>query len=373
MKTHYRVLSVIVTVVMLIGLMPGFAIASDSQINTETVSYRTPAIFADAGDTIFLSEYNVMFSETTTVAAKDITWISGTATVTNGTVYVANKGVYTLTATSGDLTKTIYIIAKEKSETEYVLYEMDYSDLSSVDDLKNAGFVIAEQPTGFTIGIENEALAIKGNTTKDKNVNARIILPEWLGDFGDVDFSSDIKITKASNTNRYFSLMYRVQNDNFYYPLYCATFRAKTTGHNINYAPGLNSGKTPDWKTGVAISDTANLFDSKSHNFTVSLNGKNVKASVDGTTVIDNNYIGAEGGNFATGYLGYFVRGIDIEIYSTKVTVKKPTQYEKLIPAINPAILANTGDTIDLTKYGVTADDGTILFENAVWTSDDIT
>jgi hypothetical protein len=167
--------------------------------------------------------------------------------------------------------------------------------------------------------------------------------------------------------------MYRVRNDNFYYPLYCATFRAKTTGHNINYAPGLNSGNTPDWKTGVAISDTANLFDSKSHNFTVSLNGKNVKASVDGTTVIDNNYIGAEGGNFATGYLGYFVRGIDIEIYSTKVTVKKPTQYEKLVPAINPAILANTGDTIDLTKYGVTADDGTILFENAVWTSDDIT
>lgn len=138
-----RLLSAVISVIMLITMLSVFCINTYAADTTEkTVYFSTPAIFADALETVKLTDYSVMFDASNLTDAENVKWSSDSITITNNTVTPDMKGVYTLTATSGKFTKTVYLVVKEKSETEYVLYEMDFSSVESFAELEALGYTV---------------------------------------------------------------------------------------------------------------------------------------------------------------------------------------------------------------------------------------
>ena len=108
-----RALSVVLTLAMLLSMVTVFAI---TPVSAATVIKNTaPAIRANVGETITLSNYTVVFDGDSS-ATSNITWKNGSTTIT--TFKPTAKGVTVLTATSGSKTKDIYVVAKNSSDTE---------------------------------------------------------------------------------------------------------------------------------------------------------------------------------------------------------------------------------------------------------------
>ena len=118
-----RALSVVLTLAMLLSLVTVFVV---TPVSAATVIKNTaPAIRANVNETITLSNYSVVFDGDTT-ATSGITWKNGSSTIT--TFKPTAKGVTKLTATAGSKTKDIYVVAKNASDSEYVLYEANLAD-----------------------------------------------------------------------------------------------------------------------------------------------------------------------------------------------------------------------------------------------------
>ena len=125
MKTT-KLLCITLAIVMLICAIPAVSVgAADATI---LVSYSSPAIPANVGDTIKLTSYSVAFTESAVTAADKITWSSTDITITDNAVKPTAAGVYKLTATAGSATKTVYLVVKNATDTEYVLFYDDFSD-----------------------------------------------------------------------------------------------------------------------------------------------------------------------------------------------------------------------------------------------------
>ena len=305
------------------------------------VTDANPAILVNAGEVVDLTKYSVTYDSTALMPADKITWSSTELTVTDGKVKPAQAGVYKLTAVPtvhpknsskvniGNMTTTVYLVVKNLQDKEYVLFDIDYSKYT-FDELTAMGYTVAEQPTGFEINVENGALAIKGDSTNTKNVNARVLLPEWLSEFGNYSIESDIKFTKTTNPNRYFAFMYRVQNESDYYPVFTTTFRGNGA-NDAGYAPGLNSSNAPDWKSGITGTAVSALNGGVTHNFKATVVNDNIKTYIDGKNIINADFIGKYSNNYNKGYLGYFVRGVDIEISNTKVILETEPQQNPLV------------------------------------------
>ena len=133
--TMKRALSIAITLAMLLSMLTVFFV---SPVSAATViSNNSPAIRANVGETITLSNYSVTFDGDSSATTSGITWKNGSSTIT--TFKPTAKGVTTLTATAGSKTKNIYVVAKNSSDTEYVLYEANMADYT-VAQLKTAGW-----------------------------------------------------------------------------------------------------------------------------------------------------------------------------------------------------------------------------------------
>ena len=119
-----------------------------------TVTYSCPAITADIGQKITLSSYSVEFSYGTATSAADITWSSEKLTITNGTVTPTATGVYTLIASSSGKSRTVYLVVKNASDTEYVLYSHDFSNTDISD------WTVVQQSSGATVNVSDGQLIL---------------------------------------------------------------------------------------------------------------------------------------------------------------------------------------------------------------------
>ncbi len=197
-----RIFALVLALLMIIPLIAAFTARAEGA--GLAVGYSSPAICVDAGEKVDLAEVSVQF-EHGADPISGITWKDGGNTVTSFTP--AAKGVYELTATANGKTKKIYVVAKNANESEYVLYENDFS---TAPDLTQ--FRAVHQPSGTTFGYDEAEGAIYLESTKNTSDMIRVLLPEYLDSFGDAIYSADMKITKALNNSRWCSLVIRQQN-----------------------------------------------------------------------------------------------------------------------------------------------------------------
>ena len=172
-----RIISVALAI---LTLLPLILIAPVSAADdTIYVGYSSPAICTDAGKKVDLSKVSVQFAYGETPADPAATvWKDGSNTITSYTP--AEKGVYELTATANGKSRKVYVVAKNASETEYVLYENDFS---TAPDLSK--FRVIQQPSGTTFGYDEAEGAIYLDASNDGANHMRVLLPSYLDSFGD--------------------------------------------------------------------------------------------------------------------------------------------------------------------------------------------
>ena len=315
-----RILATVLCVLMLLPmLLSTMPVAAADEIQ---VGFSSPAICTDAGKTVDLTKVSVQFEAGANLAAPaDIVWKDGDNTVTSYTP--AEKGVYQLKATAGGKTKTIFVVAKNANETEYVLYEDDYSvspDLSQ--------FRIIQKPSGTTFGYDEAAGAIYLDASNDGANHMRVLLPSYLDSFGDAIYSARVRVDKQTATSRFGAMIFRLQDPlGKKIPYMQNAFR-----YDISASSGLEIAQrtaSDSWsvtqKTSVSGIKGGDYFD-----VTVNFSGSTATSTVNGKTYLTENNT-----PYASGAMGFQVRGARLTVDSVKITINSGSKISRPRPQLH--------------------------------------
>lgn len=322
-----RTVSIILSLLLVATLFASFGTVSAAA--GKKITNTNPAITANVGDKIDLSDYSVVFNGET-AATEDVKWAkeNGSA-VTEFTP--DKKGVTKLVASSGSKKMNVYVVAKEANETEYVLFEDDYSKYESLNELRSNGYVIPQNAS------LQDGTLILGDKADGY---ARVILPEWLGDFGDYSITADVKMLETTDSGRWFGLVYRIQNANGkYFPYYHMCVRENTeTSNGIEFAE-----RTPQDGWNVAITASGDVSSMKNDYYKVNVTAfeKIIENSINGEVAVFVNeaVVGKTTGLYTKGMIGLTMNYGKASIKGVKVTVQTeaPVQQARKLDLINNA------------------------------------
>lgn len=335
------------------------------------VYFAAPAIFANAGVEVDLSEYSVMFDAYHMTDAAKIEWSSEALSIANNKID-PEKGVYQLTAKSGEAEKTVYLVVKEPAEKEYVLYEKDFADVESFAQLQEEGYFVAQIKDGQSASVADGKLILDGDAL---NEQMRVLLPWWLADFGDYTFEANVSFNNAYNNTRWFALGYRTQEGNADYPyLPYQVFTTRANSHTNNSGVEFSrTTATGAWNKEFPAKNTFSIYQNGDHLYKVSAYGTHQTGSIDGSILHDNEYPA----DYATGGIGFVSGGAEIAVSDLKVTLDRKAierLYAKVITDAEPSLFAKVGEEIDLSQYSVMYNSGsTVCAEHLSWASADLT
>ena len=317
-----RILSVLLTVLMLATVVSSLSVPATVAESAEiTLTYTNPALTVDVGTEIDLTKVSVQVDANTTLAAKDITWKNGDSAVT--TVTPDKKGVTTLTATAGTTTKNVYVVAKNPDETEFVLYENDF-DSATTASLAADGWIEGKNAAGGAspYSVSDGALHL-GATSIGQS---KLMLPKWLGDFGDYAITMSASQTEVANSARWSAIMFHVKDDGTYKEERHITIRANQTANTLEFS-GMHNGawEYPYVNTeyDLRISYVLNMITGY-HDLTLNLFGGSAAFSVDGERAIyveDISKLKNTKHEETTGLLGLLSDQGVLNVDSIKVTV----------------------------------------------------
>ncbi len=323
-----RLISTILTLAMLLSLFTVFAVTGVAAI-TE-ITNASPAITAIVGDTIDLSGYSVVFDGDST-ATTGIVWKNAGGSVIDS-LDITAKGVTKLTATSGSKTKTIYVVAKNPTDSEYVLYEANMSGIANLDSLVNAGWTL---PTanGYTVSGGNFNIVSSGAYS-----GVTAYLPKWLGDFGDYSFSVNAKITSLidNDSSRWLALQYRSNNLSATPTYYHMCVRANNTVNNgIEFTERITDSAA--WNVMQTASGENTTLSDTMHSFTIRTFGNTIGHYIDGEQLMYITDLSKIQVKNAKGYLGITMTGGTLAVESVKVTVQEnaPVKEARKLDLIN--------------------------------------
>ncbi|MBO5786004.1 MAG: discoidin domain-containing protein [Clostridia bacterium] len=335
-----RLLSVLLSAIMVFSLFTFLGVTGVAAV-TE-ISNSSPAITADVGETIALSGYSVVFDGDTS-ATTDITWKNASnATITS--FKPTEKGVTKLTATKGSKSKTIYVVAKEADETEYVLYEADFSKYSNISELKAEGWNLLGASSLHKLSGGAYVLGSKSDGY------ARAILPAWLGDFGDYGITTNLKMLETTDSGRWVGVVYRIQNANSnFYPYLHMCAREATTSSGIEFAERTSGN---DWNVVLKGSGEIASLKTAYNKFTVNAKGDNISYSINDSQVlfVNEKFIGksvnsASAARYEKGMLGLTMNYGVVAFKSIKVTVQETVPEKE---AVKLDLINNSREDVNL-------------------------
>ncbi len=334
-----RFLSIFLTVAMLVSMLSAFAINASA---ATVISNSAPVITVNVNTAIDLSGYSVVFDGDSS-ATSGITWKNSSGTAITSYTPTA-KGVTKLTAASGSKSKTIYVVAKNASDTEYVLYEANMADFANITALRNAGWTLPSKDTYYSLS--GGALTIGCTGQYDGGL---AFLPAWLADFGDYAITAEATVNSCYNndTSRWLSVMYRasVPADSPTYYHYCIRDAASSNGVEFTERVATDA----YWNVVAKSSARATTLQGAYHTFGVQAFGSNVKYTLDGRQchyMVADTYNSKVTVKNTKGYIGIQSKGLTLSMKSIKVTVQASTpELESAFDLIN--IDHNKGSLID--------------------------
>ena len=320
-----RILAAVLTLVLVASVFTAIPTQAASVPEVVTITTTNPVILADVGEQVDLSLYAVEFGGD---AVSAIEWSDGEQTITSFTP--DKKGVTKLIASAKGENKDIFVVAKETTETEYVLYENDFSS-GTWEDLEQEGWV---NVTGAAITVSDGALHIDAIKAKAIEIQ-QTLLPDWFNSFGDYTITARVTETDVRDASRWCSIIYRcgdkyTTSGKRYYPFYHMCVRANTTSSTIEFAERTSS---DGWNVITNKSYTLNMTQpGVYHELTVKAFGNTVQYLVDGEQVFYTDSASAH----RSGAIGFGTNFGIMNIDSVKVTV----QAEKPIrPTVKPELV----------------------------------
>jgi glycerophosphoryl diester phosphodiesterase len=222
---------------------------------------------------------------------------------------VSKKGIFFLSFSSGSNSVNITLLAKDRTENEYVLLDDSY-----------AGLPNGALPAGYTTdvgsaSISNGRLVLDGIAAKP----TRVLLPSYLSVFDNYVIETDMTITSVSEPTRWASFMFRYGTAGYFQMAIRQNAKAV---NGVEFAKWVNSA----WNVTHTASYSETIQSSKIYHLRIEVCGDTVKEYIDGTLMITsenaNDFYGGRLGMQASGSVAAFSR--------VKVTL--PADYAEIIP-----------------------------------------
>ena len=318
----------------LYGASPALSRTVSSAV-IRTATFSSPALCADAGEVVDLASCEVQFAAgDDPVPGKDITWTKDGAVVTS--VSAGAPGVTALTASSGSLKRTVYLVAKAAGDKEYTLWETDFSEKC---DLRTV-----QSTAGTQTVIDTAAGVLLLNASNSGDGYIRVLFPEWLDVFGDAIVEADLLLDSPNGaTSRWGSVMYRVQNSN--YPYMHAALRYDSSASNGSEIAQRNESNAWNVIVKGACSSSNETFNAVRVEFA----GKHTSYMINGKEILklDNTY-------YDSGAMGLQVRGVTMKVDGIRVKVNPDSKAEAPSMPGNYAGVLLPASHIALTPVRVT-------------------
>ena len=321
------------------------------------ISFAKPALRADIGDTIDLTECDVqMTANSVCTDGGTITWKNGSKAITSFTPTQA--GVTRLTASANGITKNIYVVTRNLTDGEYVLYRNDF-------DQAHGDFRVIESTKSKAYHDGNGHYVLDASSSNTSY--SRVLLPSFLDEFGDFKLEASIKDTGANTAKNWGSLMGRVQNGNYPYMQMCIRSDA-TQSSGVEFS---QRNESDAWSVKVGTSSGYKMAGSYNV-YSLVMQSNFAYGYINGQRAFSytqNSYI--------TGAMGLQAKGLKLTVDYVKVTLGENAAWEDMcmksaVAANRPAIGCNVGQTVLLTQcdvqfnYGAPAVDGSQI----VWKKD---
>ena len=335
-----------------------------------TASRENNWILAVAGESIDLSD--IVFSTNIGPVSGDrARWSNGAGVSlqavgqnlaidsANNTITAPARGVYNVTARVGRIPVELFVVARADGDTEYVLYEQDFSavpDGGLPTGWMGRGGPYNAQMVAFdtnTVRVQSGELVIDSNRAGFATV---VYLPAFLSAFGgNYRFTADVRMADAVNSNRWFALSARGQERNLAPGAagaprgYQLTIRRNAASQNIaatsggfellaRQPSGNNIFINPFFRTGHLSHD---LIPTQFETFSLDMHGTAIRAFHDeiflGST--ENPFPGSEPfvDLYQEGFLSFVVDQALVHVNSVQV-VLNPDSLEELPPEEPPIL-----------------------------------
>ncbi|MEK8127578.1 glycerophosphodiester phosphodiesterase family protein [Paenibacillus filicis] len=294
-------------------------IVTPSAVGAKVLSLQHKAgyVLAESGKPQPLSalSFDAEFSDFTssTLKGDQLTWTSANADVSldSGILKAAHKGVYTVTGKKDDATVSLLVVVKQPEDRDYVLYEENFNSLT--DGTLPPGWTRKEGTTPGAAVVKSGAFELSALTSPDNP--SRVLLPEYLGRFGDYKIEADVTHLATNDAARWNSLMYRIQNND--YPYYQMAVRKDATAANgVEFAE-----RTPTnaWNVMDRGSYSEVIDSGKMYHYMVKVKGDRAQHFIGDKLMVDTD----AATSYAKGRIGLQANGSRTKVDNIRVTLQQ--------------------------------------------------
>ena len=328
-------------------------------------------VLAVAGEPVDLASVSFMadFDDSTsgTIQGDQLLWSSDSSdiSIADGEMTISKKGVYPVTVQKDDATVTMQVVAKDQADSGYVLYEENFDALANGS--MPQGWTRKQGSTASKAAVKDGAFEIDALASPDNP--SRVLLPDYLGLFGDYKIEADVTILTANNTARWDSIMFRIQNND--YPYYHMNVRKDATAANgIEFALRKPNAT---WEVIKTASFSEAIDSSKMYHYTVKAYGDRVQFSINDELLVDNN----GGSAYTKGGIGLQADGNKMRVDNIRVTLQQEDPTGAIVNNLQHDqgyVLTVAGEPVDLASVSFKADysdstSGTIQGDQLLWKS----
>ena len=277
-----RTLSLLLVLLMITAAVTVVPFSEAVAASKTVISNLSPAVTGNAGESIDLSKFSVQLSDGTVLESP--VWKQDGNTVT--TVKFDKKGVYNLTAEQNGKKRTVYAVIKNASDTEYVLYENNFDTAADISGLTKVA--------NGTTSVKDGKLVM--DTTGKSNTI--LLMPSWLGDFGNYNIETSAAMISSTDASRWFSICYRYQGGQYMHM--CVRKNMATPGGDKATGGVECVGNDGGWKYLLSAGYEQNMEYGTYYKFAVSMYNNTVQYTVDNSVVVHIDDISKYGYNLKT-------------------------------------------------------------------------
>jgi len=301
----------LIVLLLLLGFMMFGKLGSVSEVSAATANRTLTSqfnhILADVNEVIDTREIKVkgafgeIFLNQATLASAN-----PSVTITSNSISVSEKGVFPIGFSYQSNNMTLYLISKLEAETEYVIYQQNFAGVpngaipNSLSLFNNLG------AAGGSAAIDNERLLLSPYTI--------VLFPTYLSGFSNYIIETDMRMTSASNSSRWTSVMFRYTTENYFQ---MAIRQDATQANGVEFAKRVGG----NWNVARTAAYTEQLNPGTFYNLKVDVYNTTVKEYINNTEIMtyDNAF------EFTHGRIG--VQADNVNVYYDNIKITLPVDY----------------------------------------------
>ncbi|PKK96858.1 MAG: hypothetical protein CVV58_04245, partial [Tenericutes bacterium HGW-Tenericutes-3] len=238
----------------------------------QTVTSDRNHVLADVNEVIDLTTLRVqgVFGDIFMDAA-NISSANPDVTITDTTITISSKGVFPISFNYQSTQMTIYFFTKLASETEYVIYEEDFTGMPN--GALPSGYTLYNNlgQGGGSAAISNERLMLSPSTI--------VLFPSYLSSFTNYVIDTDMRMTAATNTSRWTSVLFRYSTENYFQ---MAIRNDASAANGVEFAKRIDGG----WNVPATAAYTEALNPASTYHLNIDVKDTTIVESINGTEMI---------------------------------------------------------------------------------------